>query len=79
MFSRIFNGPADRIDAYGVANALFTLNAPDNQWYVSAYARNLFGGNHVTGSYLTSSSSGLWTGMFYGEPRTIGITVGARF
>ena len=79
MFSRIFNGPADRIDAYGVANALITLNAPDNVWYVSGYARNLFGGNHTTGSYLTSSSSGLWTGVFYGEPRTIGINVGARF
>ena len=79
MFSRIFNGPADRIDAYGVANALITLNAPDNQWYVAGYARNLFGGSHMTGSYLTSSSSGLWTGVFYGEPRTIGITVGARF
>ena len=70
MCGRIFNGPADRIDVVWRDNALFTLNAPDNQWYVSAYAKNLFGGNHVTGSYLTSSSSGLWTGVFYGEPRT---------
>jgi outer membrane receptor protein involved in Fe transport len=79
MWGRIFNGPADRIKSWSVANALVTLNFPDNQWYVAGYVRNLFGGSHVTGQYLTSSSSGLWTGVFYGEPRTIGINVGARF
>ena len=78
-WGRIFNDPADRMKAYGVANALITLNAPDNQWYVQGFARNLFGSNNQTGQYLTSSSSGLWTGVFYGEPRTIGIQVGARF
>ncbi len=79
MFSRIFNGPADVIPSYGVMNALITLNAPDNAWYVQGYAKNLLGGNHITGQYLTSSSSGLWTGVFYGDPRVLGITVGARF
>ncbi len=78
-WGRIFNDPADRIKSYSVMNALFTLNAPDNQWYVSLYGRNLLGGNQVTGQYLTSSSSGLWTGEFYGEPRNVGITIGARF
>jgi outer membrane receptor protein involved in Fe transport len=78
-WGRIFNDPADRIKAYSVMNALFTLNAPDNKWYVSLYGRNLLGGNQVTGQYLTSSSSGLWTGVFYGEPRNVGITIGARF
>jgi len=78
-WGRIFNDPADHMRSYSVANALFTLNAPDNAWYVSAYARNLFGANNQTGQYLTSSSSGLWTGVFYGEPRNVGITVGARF
>jgi len=79
MWGRIFNGPADAIPAYGVMNALVTLNAPDNAWYVSAYAKNLLGGSHITGQYLTSSSSGLWTGVFYGDPRIVGITVGARW
>jgi outer membrane receptor protein involved in Fe transport len=79
MFGRIFNGPADRIKSYKIVNALITLNAPDNAWYVAAYARNLLGGNQVTGEYLTSSSSGLYTGVFYNEPRNVGITVGARF
>jgi iron complex outermembrane receptor protein len=78
-WGRIFNDPADRMRSYSVANALFTLNAPDNAWYVSAYMRNIFGANNQTGQYLTSSSSGLWTGVFYGEPRNVGITVGARF
>jgi outer membrane receptor protein involved in Fe transport len=79
MYGRIFNGPADVIRSYGVMNALVTLNAPDNEWYVQAYAKNLLGGSHVTGSYLTSSSSGLWTGVFYGDPRIVGFTVGAKF
>jgi len=79
MFSRIFNGPADAIPSYGVMNALITLNAPNNAWYVSGYAKNLLGGSHQTGQYLTSSSSGLWTGVFYGDPRVVGITVGAKF
>jgi outer membrane receptor protein involved in Fe transport len=79
MWGRIFNGPADAIPSYGVMNALITLNAPDNAWYVQGYAKNLLGGSHVTGQYLTSSSSGLWTGVFYGDPRVVGITVGARF
>jgi outer membrane receptor protein involved in Fe transport len=79
MFGRIFNTNADAIPSYGVMNALITLNAPDNRWYVQGYAKNLLGGNHVTGQYLTSSSSGLWTGVFYGDPRVVGITVGARF
>jgi hypothetical protein len=79
MFGRIFNDPADRIKSYNVVNALFTLNAPDNQWYVSLYGRNLLGGNQVTGQYLTSSSSGLYTGVFYGEPRNVGFTIGTRF
>ena len=79
MFGRIFNGPADQIRSYGVMNALVTLNAPDNQWYVQAYAKNLLGGSHTTGEYLTSSSSGLWTGVFYGDPRIVGFQVGAKF
>ncbi|MBV9989748.1 MAG: TonB-dependent receptor [Alphaproteobacteria bacterium] len=79
MFGRIFNGPADKLKSYNILNALITLNAPDNQWYVSAYARNLLGGNQITGEYLTSSSSGLYTGVFYNEPRNVGITIGARF
>jgi outer membrane receptor protein involved in Fe transport len=79
MFGRIFNGPADAIKSYGVMNALVTLNAPDNQWYAQVYAKNLLGGSHTTGEYLTSSSSGLWTGVFYGDPRIVGFQVGAHF
>ncbi|HEX4295113.1 MAG TPA: TonB-dependent receptor [Rhizomicrobium sp.] len=79
MFGRIFNDSSDAIKSYSIVNALVTLNAPDNAWYVSAYARNLFGGNQVTGEYLTSSSSGLYTGVFYNEPRNVGITIGTHF
>jgi iron complex outermembrane recepter protein len=79
MFGRIFNDTADHINSWGVGSALVTLNAPDNVWYVQGYVKNLFNATNTTGEYLTSSSSGLWTGVFYGDPRTYGIQVGARF
>jgi len=73
MWGRIFNGPADKIDAYTVANAQISLLAPDDKWEVQAYIKNIGNGVHTTGEYLTSSSSGLYTGAFYGDPRTYGI------
>lgn len=79
MWGRIFNGPADAIDSWDVTNALITLNAPDKQWYVQGYIQNIFDNDNVTGMYLTSSTSGLYTNKFFGDPRTYGIRVGARF
>ncbi|HEY0104897.1 MAG TPA: TonB-dependent receptor, partial [Rhizomicrobium sp.] len=79
MWGRIFNDTSDRLNSYGVGNLQFTLNAPDSQWYVQAFARNIFNSTNTTGEYLTSSSSGLWTGVFYGDPRIIGAAVGAHF
>ena len=79
MWGRIFNDTSDRINSYGNGNVQFTLNSPDNVWYVRAFARNVFNTTNTTGEYLTSSSSGLWTGVFYGDPRIIGVGVGAHF
>jgi outer membrane receptor protein involved in Fe transport len=79
MWGRIFNTSADKIKSWDVANALITLNTPDDRWYAQAFIKNMFNKTNTTGEYLTSSSSGLWTGVFYGDPRTYGLTVGARF
>lgn len=79
MFSRIFNDNADRIKAWGVGNAQITLNAPDNFWYASLWVKNVFDSNNVTGEYLASATSGLSTNLFYGDPRTFGITAGIRY
>jgi outer membrane receptor protein involved in Fe transport len=71
MFGQIFNGPADRIPAYGVGNAQFTLASPDN-WQVQAFVRNFLNSNNLTGTYLAAPTQGLFTGAFYGDPRTFG-------
>ena len=57
-------------------NLLLTLNAPDDRWYVQAFVKNVFDNSNVTGEYLTSSSSGLYTNAFQEDPRTYGIAFG---
>ena len=58
---------------------MITLNSPDKQWYVQGFIQNIFDNTNETGMYLTSSTSGLYTNAFFGDPRTYGIRVGARF
>ncbi len=79
MWGRIFNDPADAIKAWDITNALVTFNSPDKAWYVQGYIQNIFDKSNVTGEYLASSTSGLYTNAFIGDPRTYGIRVGARF
>ena len=79
MFGRIFNTNADKIPSWGVMNMQLTLNAPDETWYVRGYVKNVLNSNNMTGQYLTSPSSGLYTNVFYGDPRTYGIAVGTNF
>ena len=79
MFGRIFNKSSDKISSWGVMNAQVTLNAPDQAWYVRGYVKNLLNDNNMTGMYLTSPSSGLYTNAFYGDPRTYGIAIGTNF
>jgi outer membrane receptor protein involved in Fe transport len=79
MWGRIFNAGADKIKSGEMTNALITFSAPDNAWYVAGYIKNVFDEANVTGEYLTSSSSGLYTNLFLSDPRTFGVRVGAHF
>jgi outer membrane receptor protein involved in Fe transport len=79
MFGRIFNDAADKIDAWGVANAQVTLNSPETMWYVTAWVKNIFNKDNITGEYLASATSGLYTNAFIGDPRTYGLTAGVHF
>jgi outer membrane receptor protein involved in Fe transport len=79
MWGRIFHDAADYIKAWDVMNAQVTLNAPDGNWYVGAWVKNVFDKTYVTGEYLTSSSSGLYTNAFLGDPRTYGVSAGVKF
>jgi outer membrane receptor protein involved in Fe transport len=79
MWGRIFHTPADLIKSWDVMNAQITLNSPDNVWYAQAFVKNVFDKTYVTGEYLTSSSSGLYTNAFLGDPRTFGVRLGIRY
>lgn len=79
MFGRIFNGPADKIPSWDVMNLQLTLNAPDNLWYARAFVKNVMDNDNLTGMYLTSPTSGLYTNGFYGNPRTYGVALGVNF
>ncbi len=79
MWGRVFEDPADRVQGYEITNAQIQLNAPDNLWYVQGYVKNIFDTVAVTGEYLTSSSSGLYTNQFLQDPRMYGVRVGIHF
>ena len=76
MWGRVWEDPADLIQSWDTVNALLTLNSPDNRWYVQCFIRNIANSSNVTGEYLTSSSSGLYTNAFQEDPRTYGIGAG---
>jgi outer membrane receptor protein involved in Fe transport len=79
MWGRIFNDPSDRINSWSVANAQITLNSADSVWYIQGFVKNIFNSNNITGEYLTSSSSALYTNAFLEDPRTFGFRLGAHF
>jgi outer membrane receptor protein involved in Fe transport len=79
MFGRIFNAPSDKISSWGVGDAQVTLNAPESTWYITGWIKNFTNSTNVTGEYLSSSTSGLYTNAFLGDPRTYGLTAGVHF
>lgn len=79
MWGRIFNTSADKINSFESTNLQVTFSAPEEQWYVTAFVKNLFDEDSITGEYLTSSTSGLYTNAFLVDPRLFGVRVGAHF
>ncbi len=79
MWGRIFNDPSDKIAAWEITNAQVTFSSPNDSWYVQGFVKNVFNATNITGEYLTSASSGLYTNAFLTDPRLYGIRVGAHF
>ena len=70
MYARLFNLPVDKIDSWDVWNAQANLSAPENNWYVRAFVRNIMDDSNLVGMYLTDPFSGLFTNVITIEPRT---------
>ena len=79
FWERIFEQGADLVGSEEVADASLQLNSPDGLWYAQAYIKNIFNQNNITGGDLASTSSGLYTGALYGDPRTYGVNLGFKF
>ncbi|MES2032624.1 MAG: TonB-dependent receptor, partial [Pseudomonadota bacterium] len=78
-YSRIYNRINDVLDSYTNTNVSVTFENPD--WGVTAqlYVRNITDENSITDQYLTDESSGLYTNIFLGEPRTYGVSLTKAF
>ena len=77
-FSRVYNSAHDRLPSWNNINATFRMNHVDG-FYVELFAKNITDEEVITDAYLTDDSSGLFTNVFYTEPRTFGITLGKSF
>ena len=77
MYTTNFNTPGTEIDDWSMWNANARLMGDD--WYAELWVRNILDDDNITGGYLTSSVSNLFTNQFILEPRTYGLTVGMRF
>ena len=78
-YTRNFNATADLVDEWEVWNASARLQSADDTWYAEAWIKNIMDDEFVTGSYLTSPVSSLFTNQFILDPQTYGATVGYRW
>jgi outer membrane receptor protein involved in Fe transport len=77
MYTTNFNSPGTEIEDWGMWNANARLMGED--WYAEVWVRNILDDDNITGGYLTSSVSSLFTNQFILEPRTYGLSIGMRF
>lgn len=54
-----------------------TLTPPSGRWWLQVYAKNLGDSAGINGEYLSGATSGLYTGVFYTDPRTYGLAIHA--
>ena len=77
MYTTNFNSSSNQIEDWSMWNA--NARIMGDGWYAEAWVRNILDDDNITGGYLTSSVSSLFTNQFILEPRTYGLTVGMRF
>ncbi len=78
-YSRIFNTAHDQIKAYEIVNLSLVAEQPEWGLTIQAYVKNVFDKTYIQDMYLTDASSGLFTNIFIGDPRTYGVAVTKRF
>jgi outer membrane receptor protein involved in Fe transport len=74
-----FNTAQNLVGEWEVWNASARLTGGDSGWYVEGWIKNILNEDYVTGQYLTSSVSSLFTNQFILDPQTFGVSVGTNF
>ena len=77
MYTTNFNSSSNQIEDWAMWNA--NARVMGDGWYAELWVRNILDDDNITGGYLTSSVSNLFTNQFILEPRTYGLTLGMRF
>jgi iron complex outermembrane receptor protein len=72
--------PNSKVDGYANVSASLTYNAPNDRWFISAYARNITKAKVYTGGGGDQSPfvTGFVTSTI-GAPRTYGVRTGVKF
>ena len=78
-YAREFNRSWDLIPSWDQTNFSLLINNPDGSWSVRLWARNLKDEENVTGHYVTSDTSGMYTNYFLTEPKIIGASFKLNF
>jgi len=73
-FTGATNEATLQVQGYGLTNGQIGIASRDNRYRVSLFARNLFDVN-----YVLIPSNQVVLGQYLGEPRSIGVSFGARF
>ena len=77
FYASNFNNISNLVDDWSMWNASARLAG--ERWYLEAWIKNIEDNDNVTGHYLTSSVSSLFTNQFILDPQTYGLSVGYQF
>ena len=77
FYASNFNNISNLVDDWSMWNASARLAG--EEWYIEAWIKNIEDNDNVTGHYLTSSVSALFTNQFILDPQTYGLSLGYQW
>jgi outer membrane receptor protein involved in Fe transport len=78
-WARIYNAVNDFLPSYDVVNATLTFENTPMGLQLQLFVKNAFNSQPITGTYLTSDTSGLFQNVFTLDPRTYGARLTKRW
>ena len=78
-YAREFNRSWDKLPGWYQTNASVLIEDPEDVWNLRLWVRNMTDNEAITGHYVTSDTSGMYTNYFLTEPRIYGATFNYNF